>query len=156
MRLTTKTTSTLLLLASFFVGHPALAQWTPGGYNTGVGLPISDGSGGLITTGATDGLGTTVTKRTAAAGAVQWNMKAKVGPVFDFEPPSTAAPDRSGGVVLAGSANIGDIYADRLNSAGARPWATATTVCNAANPQNQPNIATDAAGNSYIVWHDER
>ncbi len=143
MRLTIKITATLLMLAPCFVVPPARAQWVPGGFTTSTNFPVSDGSGGLIC-----GQGP-VTKRTAVAGAVVWT----VGPSIT---PYSGAADGSGGIVFAATGGInGDIFAQRINSAGGSPWGV-LTICNAPNAQNQPYVATDAAGNTFIVWHDER
>ncbi|MHB8780851.1 MAG: DUF5719 family protein [Candidatus Geothermincolia bacterium] len=68
--------------------------------------------------------------------------------------------DDSNGVMIAweyGAANS-DIYAQRLNSAGAPQWGVTVgiAVCNAASSQEAPQMISDGAGGAIITWVDDR
>lgn len=50
-----------------------------------------------------------------------------------------------------------DIYAQRINSAGAIQWTpNGLIICNAVNVQNNPRIEPDGASGAYITWVDRR
>lgn len=75
---------------------------------------------------------------------------------------ATIAPDQSGGAVVAwqderGGANLGDVYAQRVNAAGSLLWATdGIAVCDQASHQEAPDIASDGSGGAVVVWKDFR
>lgn len=51
----------------------------------------------------------------------------------------------------------GDIYAQRLDAAGAPQWAAdGTVVCAQASPQLDPQLIGDGAGGAIVVWQDRR
>lgn len=73
---------------------------------------------------------------------------------------AAVAPDGTGGILAAWSeqgASDADIFATRLNGTGAVPagWAS-VLVCNAADDQAAPQVATGAAGEAIIAWEDPR
>jgi hypothetical protein len=50
-----------------------------------------------------------------------------------------------------------DIYAQKINSAGATQWdANGTLICNASGQQYSPEICCDGSGRVVITWLDER
>jgi hypothetical protein len=50
-----------------------------------------------------------------------------------------------------------DIYAQRINSAGAALWtADGVPICTAANEQTAPQITSNGAGGAIITWRDKR
>jgi hypothetical protein len=50
-----------------------------------------------------------------------------------------------------------DIYAQRINAAGASQWtADGLAVCTVANDQQLPTIAADGAGGAFVCWQDLR
>ncbi len=71
-----------------------------------------------------------------------------------------AASDGAGGFILAWTdlrnGNL-DVYAQRVNAAGAALWASdGVPVCTARGDQGTPSIAADGAGGAFVVWHDYR
>ncbi len=49
-----------------------------------------------------------------------------------------------------------DIYAQRLNSAGARPWGTSGVgICTRVNDTWHPVICSDESGGAIIAWYDQ-
>jgi hypothetical protein len=134
----------VLCISTAFASRPAFAEWQPGGTLAGIRFAQPDGVGDLITYFSNN---LSIVKRNGAD-VVLWTTN---GPGIL---PETAAPDRSGGVIYA--AGTGDVFAFRVNSAGALPWGSFVTVCNATNTQNLAAAATDAAGNLYVIWKDQR
>ncbi len=52
---------------------------------------------------------------------------------------------------------LGDIYAQRINSAGATQWtSTGVLVCNAPFDQTRSTVIGDGAGGAVIIWEDLR
>ena len=50
-----------------------------------------------------------------------------------------------------------DIYAQRINSAGAVQWpVNGTAICTASDDQEYPAIASDGAGGAIVTWSDFR
>jgi FlgD Ig-like domain len=74
----------------------------------------------------------------------------------------TAVSDGVGGAIVTwedGRAGIAlnDIYAQRVNPAGAAVWAAAgVAVCTAAGLQSLPRAVSDGAGGAIVVWKDPR
>jgi hypothetical protein len=70
------------------------------------------------------------------------------------------ASDGAGGAIGAWEDNRGantDIYAQRINGAGATQWAgNGVAICTAANPQNLPSISADGASGAVVAWQDLR
>ncbi len=129
---------------------------------------VSDGAGGAIMvwmdsrTIATTGTDI-YAQRINNAGVVQWTVNGV--------PVSTAASmqwnpqlisDDSGGAIITwmdarNPSNGWDIYAQRINSAGAVQWtADGVAISLAADTQNFPQIISDGAGGAIITWQDYR
>ena len=72
----------------------------------------------------------------------------------------TTASDGMGGAIITwqdGRTDAGDIYAQRIDSAGVIQWTTnGVPICNATGPQMWPNIISDGAGGAIITWQDQR
>lgn len=68
--------------------------------------------------------------------------------------------DGSGGAIITWQDNRSggkDIYAQKINSAGAVQWsANGISVSSATSNQNMPVIVSDAAGGAIIAWWDQR
>jgi len=53
--------------------------------------------------------------------------------------------------------STGDIYAQKVDSAGIMKWTTnGVVICNATDVQDYPQIISNGAGGAIITWHDER
>jgi hypothetical protein len=68
--------------------------------------------------------------------------------------------DGSGGAIIVWEDernDSGDIYAQRINSAGNANWAPdGIAICTANNEQRTPRICSDGVGGAIIVWADKR
>lgn len=147
------------------------AQWVDGGValnSTGGALDstvelVADGTGGALAVWADDRHGTVdlFAQRIDANGTIQW--------VDGGVPISTASGDQrrpqvvsdgSGGAVLVwedGRFGERDVYAQRIDSAGATHWtADGVVVSAAAGDQRQLSVAPDGSGGAIIVWSDLR
>ena len=158
--------------------------WTPGGValctSAGVeyfgGDPgpsiISDGAGGAIVTWMDVRSGTNLdiyAQRVNAAGAPQWTAD---GVALCTDPGSqyypTITSDGAGGAIVTwadyrswpGGGDIdsyADIYAQRVNAAGAPQWTPdGVALCTIAGGQYNPTIASDGAGGAIVTWFDYR
>jgi hypothetical protein len=68
-------------------------------------------------------------------------------------------PDGSGGAVMVwvDYRDIGDLYAQRVNAAGAAQWtANGAPVCLNTVINYEPKIASDGAGGAFVTWYDRR
>ncbi|MFH1382215.1 MAG: dockerin type I domain-containing protein [Chloroflexota bacterium] len=101
-------------------------------------------------------------QRLNAAGIPQWtdNGTAVCTATNKQEYPQLC-PDGSGGAIIAwddsrNGANT-DIYAQRVNSAGAPQWtADGIAVSSASEGQSRPVICSDGSGGAVIAWEDMR
>ncbi|MGI8906178.1 MAG: hypothetical protein ACR2IE_06775 [Candidatus Sumerlaeaceae bacterium] len=126
----------------------------------------ADGAGGAIITWEDNRSGTNYdiyAQRYDAAGAPQWtaNGVAVCTAAFDQEFPQITADGAGGAIITWGDYRSGtgtaDIYAQRVNAAGAPQWtANGVAVSTAASDQFDPQIAADAAGGAIITWYDFR
>lgn len=160
-----------------------LAQWTANGVaictavnNQETPTLTTDGSGGAIITwsdlrgGALGTVGNTGYKiyvqRVNSSGVVQWILDGIqiVSAFGDMQLPVINS-DGSGGAIIswqdwranASAVFVIDIYAQRINSAGAVQWTTdGAPICTATSNQSSPNIVTSSNGNSIITWEDKR
>ena len=72
------------------------------------------------------------------------------------------SPNGLGGVLIAwiderGAVGVGDIYAQRVTSAGAPQWtANGVAVCTATGNQQDPAVVTDTQGGAIVAWRDSR
>lgn len=153
------------------VNAAGAVQWTADGVPlcTAAGaqdLPqiATDGSGGAIVAWQDPRSGTgddIYAQRVNAAGAVQWTADGVlVCALASIKGNPQITPDGSGGAIIAWQdfrIDDFDIYAERLNSAGAAQWAaTGVALCAAVGDQNLPQIASDGSGGAIVVWQDSR
>lgn len=102
-------------------------------------------------------------------GAAQWTVNGvpvctqgqnqNVTDQFDFY--KHCVSDGSGGAILVWSdfrnGPNADLFAQRINNAGAAQWTTdGVVVCNAPMKQSNMNVISDGAGGIIIVWDDLR
>jgi len=99
-------------------------------------------------------------QRVTAAGAVSWTTN---GVAVCTASGDQGYPDMvavGGGVVLTWEdkrSGSYDIYAQRLDSAGAVQWGTnGRLVCNSPNDQRTPRVVSDGAGGVVLAWTDKR
>lgn len=123
---------------------------------------VSDGAGGAILAWSDNRIETIYAQRVNSSGAIQWGVSGL--PVGDggtgsiFQLPQMVA-DGAGGAIISWVDFDGDydIYAQRMNGAGARQWVPNDVfVCSQANEQRDPMIAPDEAGGAVIAWRDKR
>jgi hypothetical protein len=125
---------------------------------------VSDGAGGAIITWQdtrTDPANDIYAQRINAAGAVQW---AANGVAISTAANDQALPaivtDGAAGAIIAwqdfrGFSN--DVYAQRINAAGAVQWAlNGVAISIAAFSQETPRLVSDGAGGAVIAWGDIR
>ena len=74
--------------------------------------------------------------------------------------PNIVSDGAGGAIITWGDARSGtnsDIYAQRINAAGAVQWtANGVAISVAANNQNSPTIVSDGVGGAIITWYDIR
>lgn len=131
---------------------------------------VSDGASGAIITwkddrnGAGAGSYDIYAQRINASGVVQWTADGEViCTASGIQSAQQLIADGAGGAIIvwsdgrsSGSANA-DIFAQRINSAGAVLWtANGATVCTASSLQNIPQIVSDGAGGAIVSWEDWR
>lgn len=102
-------------------------------------------------------------QRVNSAGVPQWTANGV--PVCAFAGHQyipTLIADGAGGAIItwqderSGAGNQ-DIYAQRVNSAGAALWqANGRDICTAVNHQNLPNLVSDGSLGAIITWLDNR
>jgi hypothetical protein len=125
---------------------------------------VSDGTGGAIVTwdDYRSGSADIYAQRVNAAGTPQWTADgvALCTAAGDQEQP-TVVPDGAGGAIVTWedrrSGTDYDIYAQRVNAAGAPQWtANGVALCTAASEQLYPTIVSDGAGGAIVTWEDLR
>jgi hypothetical protein len=146
------------------------ATWTANGVvicagKTGVvlGAVVPDGSGGAIITWSDtrNAVNDIFAQKINASGTVQWAVNgATVCSATGQQTTPVAVSDGAGGAIFAWVDNrVGttDIYAQRLNAAGAAQWAAnGVAVCDAVQAQNGPQIISDGSGGAIVSWADRR
>jgi len=162
----------VLIITWQLLGTPALAQWsTNPNINNAIstaansqGLPtiVSDGAEGAIITWEDFRSGTNYdiyAQRINASGAVQWSANGvpiSTAESHQFRP--SIVSDGSGGAIITWEDNRSgnmDIYAQRINAAGAVQWtADGVAISTAAYSQSNPTIVSDGAGGAIITWWD--
>ncbi|PKQ28728.1 MAG: hypothetical protein CVT63_01380 [Candidatus Anoxymicrobium japonicum] len=155
------------------VNSAGAPQWTA----NGVLLRNIGGSGAYSPTITTDGAGGAIVtwydyrsyhsniyaQRVNSAGAPQWTadgvaLRNIAGSSARFP---TITSDGAGGAIITwrdGRSGVSDIYAQKVNSAGAPRW-TANGVALrkiAGSDAWDPTITTDGAGGAIVTWLDER
>jgi hypothetical protein len=125
---------------------------------------VPDGTGGAIIAWAdTRGGGSDIyAQRVNSAGAPQWTGDgvALCAAAGDQVFPTSAADGAGGAIVTWQDGRSGtnyDIYAQRVNSAGATQWTTdGVALCTAAGNQQSPSIVSDGASGAIVAWMDGR
>ena len=128
---------------------------------------IGDGAGGATLTWQDNRSGTNFNiyaQRMNAAGIPQWTANgAEVCFETDDQLYPTIVSDGGTGAIItwfdARNHPTGDdIYAQRVEAAaGAQQWTpNGVPLCTAANNQEYPTIAADAAGGAFVTWQDHR
>jgi len=153
------------------VDQGGTAQWTTDGVAVCIAadqqsLPVlvSDGAGGAIIAWSDHRSGTSkdiYARRVNAAGTLQWTADGVAVCTAASEQDSPAITiDAAGGAIVTWSdarTSFTDIYAQRVNGAGAAQWtADGVAVCGAANSQNDPQIVADNGGGAIVLWNDGR
>ena len=154
------------------IGADGTARWTANGvavcaagneqYYPAI---TADGAGGAIITwwDYRNGANFDVyAQKIDAAGAVQWTANGvALCTAASDQSSQQLVSDGAGGAIITwrdqrGGANT-DVYAQRINSAGAAQWtADGVALCTAANDQHAPVIAADGAGGAIVTWYDYR
>ncbi len=125
---------------------------------------ISDGSGGAIIVWEDwrGGNYDIYAQRVDGAGAVQWatNGVPLCTAVGEQSVPQITTDGSGGAIVVWQDYRSGtnyDIYAQRVDGAGAVQWATnGVPLCTAANEQSQHAVVSDGSSGAIIVWYDGR
>ena len=154
------------------VSSAGVRQWSP--TNAGVTLSttgnlptmIPDGAGGATVTWQDLRSGTNFNiyaQRVNGTGAPQWiaNGAAVCTATNDQRSPAIVSDGATGAIVAwydsRSGASVDDIYAQRISSAGVPQWnIDGMSVCTAADNQQFPAVASDAAGGAFIAWQDHR
>ncbi|HET7224332.1 MAG TPA: FlgD immunoglobulin-like domain containing protein [Candidatus Eisenbacteria bacterium] len=126
---------------------------------------VADGAGGAIVTwqDARNGVGNfdIYAQRLSAAGVPQWADSGVALCIATNEQsaPMIASDGAGGAIVTWRDARAGsfDVYAQRVNAAGAPQWAeNGAALCTAAYNQDSPMIVPDGAGGAIVTWYDQR
>jgi hypothetical protein len=153
------------------VNSAGLVQWTADGVAistaaNGQWSPVitDDGAGGAIIAWADYRSGVVpdiYARRINAAGVAQWTADGvAVNTAAGTQTNPSIASDGAGGAIIAWSDEAGgsnDIYAQRLNAAGAAQWTGGgIPICEPENAQQAPRAVPDGAGGAIIAWIDLR
>lgn len=124
---------------------------------------ISDGNNAAIITWTDirSGNNDVYAQRTNSFGVVQWTangISVRSASYNQGSPKITS--DGSGGAIIVwedDATTTYDLYAQRINSAGALQWAVnGVAICTAPDGQGAPQIISDGSGGAIITWHDYR
>jgi hypothetical protein len=120
---------------------------------------LSDGAGGVFIAYRTiGGSSDAVLQRRDPSGSELWTqvLSEDSGDQYDVSMTS----DGAGGAILAwydDRFDLGDIYAQRVNSQGVSLWNEfGTPVSSASQAQSDPTVVSDGAGGAVVVWDDNR
>ncbi len=126
----------------------------------------TDGSGGAIITWRDARTGSSFyvyAQRIQADGTVQWAANGvPISTAANLQSVAQIISDGTGGAIItwADYRNIStssDIYAQRINGAGAAQWtANGVPISIAGEQQRSPEITTDGSGGAIITWQDYR
>ena len=123
---------------------------------------IPDGAGGAIITWTDyrSGLADIYAQRIDGSGTVLWSDAGRPVCTNASEQYSPKiAPDRSGGAIIVWQDSYmgSSLYAQRIDGAGTALWDTAgVAVCTASGYFYDVQICTNAGGEPYIAWTDQR
>lgn len=151
------------------VNASGIPQWTEDGVavctlaqNQNDPALVGDGAGGAFITWKdrrAAGIGVYV-QRLNASGAPQWSSNGiSIYSGSYVDEPQIISDGAAGVIITWGDLRSADydIYAQRLDSSGAAQWTTGgVLLCNAADPQNDPQLAFDGSGGAIITWQDYR
>lgn len=123
----------------------------------------SDAAGGAIIawTDARSGASDVYAQRVSGTGSTLWTPNGVVvSATTNYQDNPCLVPDGAGGAIVAWAdsrfGNV-DVYAQRLDPAGASRWAgNGIAVCLAAGYQNPPTIVADGFGGAIMAWLDQR
>jgi len=152
------------------INNAGVPEWTANGvtvcaaaftqYATQI---VSDSSGGAIITWQDYRSGNydIYAQRINSAGATQWTTNGvAVCTAANFQGSPQLVSDGSGGAIITwGDLRSGnyDIYAQRINNAGATQWTdNGVAICTAARDQYDPQLVSDGSGGAIITWYDNR
>jgi predicted lipoprotein with Yx(FWY)xxD motif len=154
------------------VNSAGVLQWSPNGVaictavnNQNAPTIAGDGAGGAIIAWYDLRSGTNYdiyVQRVNAVGVVQWTSDGlQITAVAGNQQYPTILGDGAGGAIItwydARSLTNDDIYAQKINAAGAGQWtAGGVVITGAAFNQQFPRIVSDGAGGSVITWWDYR
>ena len=152
------------------VSGAGTVQWTSTGValctNSGDQLDpvlVSDEAGGAVVAwrDVRNGSWDIFAQRVSGAGSVLWTANGVTlcaAPLDQLHP--AIACDGAGGAVVAWDDARGpsvDVYAQRVNAAGAPLWAAnGVAVCAAVSSQTRPSLVCDGTANIVVVWEDQR
>jgi hypothetical protein len=145
-------------------------QWTADGVAVCIAVDnqyeariASDGAGGVVVTwqDSRSGVLDIYAHRVNAAGMPQWTADgvALCTAVTNQCYPKIATDGAGGAIVTWFDHRNGDadIYAQRADASGTPQWtANGVALCNAAEDQFDPTVATDGAGGAIVTWFDHR
>jgi hypothetical protein len=152
------------------VNAAGIVQWTANGLAlcTATGNQMgpqlaSDGAGGAIITWPDyrGGNYDMYAQRVNPSGTVQWttNGVALCTATGDQNYPQIVSDGAGGAIVTWYDYRNGncDLYAHRVNAAGAVQWTTnGVALCTAAGDQSRPTIISTGAGGAIVTWDDGR
>ncbi len=153
------------------VSAAGIPLWTPNGVamvlqsSDQAGSRIdSDGAGGAVVAwhGYRSGTNYDIfAQRVNASGTPQWTPDGVAICVEDIDQsfPTIASDGAGGAFVTWADPRDGnnDVYAQRVNAAGAVQWAVdGIALCAAVNGQSGSNVIGDGAGGAIVTWQDSR
>ena len=146
-------------------------QWTADGvvvcsatYDQVDAVLTTDGAGGAIIAwqdARNGGIHDVYAQRMTSAGTASWAANGvAVCTATGTQTTPRIVSDGSGGAVMAWAdyrGSDGDIYSQRLSSAGAVQWtANGVLICGAADAQFGPALTPNGSGGAIVTWHDNR
>ncbi len=152
------------------INASGVAQWTA----NGVGLCVlagdqlnpaiaSDGAGGAIVAWQDNRSASPdiYAQRVTASGVVQWTANgAAISTAANTQYSPKIVPDGAGGAIIQWDDyrnGSGDIYVQRVNSAGTPQWtANGVGACVAAGFQGWAALVSDGSGGAIVAWEDNR
>ena len=128
---------------------------------------VGDGSGGAIIAWQDYRSGSNYdiyAQRVNSSGAVLWTANGVSICTAAFDQLGIAMiSDGIGGAILTWEDNRSnvvdcpDVYAQRVDGGGVALWtAEGVSICNEANAQHGPRLASDGSGGAFITWYDRR